>query len=585
MVEHFASAYLFGIGNQKMIDTYQWPWMKRWGIGGAIVILAVGVFMRFYAIARPQFFLFDEGYYLNFNYKFVEAASAFTPKNFSEWWQMFLAFLKVCLGTGKVLWFVLVDARVFVGAAHAWHFPRIVSSVAGMVTILLTYFFAKRFYQSRSTAVLSVLFLAILPSHIFYSRLALQEAISGLFFLLGFYFYLFPQRLSYRTFLSAIFFSCAYFTNYRLILIPFLIAFTEVFWCSIPTFGTTAPDKNKIVEAFRKCLWHTLIFFLLVFFIGGLDNGRNIKVTFGWMFHQTDLAQKHVDWLGFLSYPYYLCRLEGWLLGILFFANGYLVMRKQWRESFPFLLVLCLMGIFSLTSEKGARYLCVGLPFVTMAVAYLLNFIFKERTGKISQGVGSAVVILLVISLLFKAWGLVFVRWDYQASIDFLKQRDPQAKILSTQPWAQNLLVENKDDVEAAPHGCKRLLMWYLQGYRYLIIDPQAYVSYGAENKKFNLELKGCLGLINSRLRPIKIFPHFNLAILERIVFEHNEQLAQSISFLSQSEEKKLGTLRIYDLNDYAYAVMKQSSAISSQEQDQDLGTEDSSLEAPFVKK
>ena len=160
--------------------------LKTVAVAFAAFIFALGFYWRVVDIYRPTFFLFDEGSYLNFNRKFVELAASYPPKNFSEFIQAFWTLIRVSLGTGKALWFFIVDGRVFLGLAHAWYFPKIISMLAGFGTVAMTYVFARRYFASKEVALLSAALLTILPSHIFYSRLGIQEALSGLFFLSGF---------------------------------------------------------------------------------------------------------------------------------------------------------------------------------------------------------------------------------------------------------------------------------------------------------------------------------------------------------------------------------------------------------------
>ena len=546
MVEYPASAGVSGIGNQEMNR------LKPLGLAGALSVIAFGIFLRLYAVTEPNFFVFDEGYYLKFNYRFVHAVDVRPPRSVGEFLKAASVLVSLSLGTGKPLWFLLVDARTFWGAAQQWYFPRVVSCLCGILTLVVSYLFAKKFYRSQAAALLTGVILSLLPSHIFYSRLALQEAMSGLFFLSGLYFYFFPQRFGGRAFISAICLTCSYLTNCRLIFIPFVIACIELFCYFVDREGKTWRDS------LRKYMWHTLVFISLVLIIGSMDRGQNMRTIYAWTMHQSSLAKEHVDWFNFFSYPYYLFQLEGWLVGILFFANLYFVIRKQWYAGFPFLLFGLLMAIFSLTSDRAARYVCVGLPFLCMAVAGVIAYIFREEKERIPQKAVVVTTVLLLLSLLSKSLPIAFAKSDYKSSAAFLQRVDPNAKILSTQPWIQKLFVQNDDIVEEAPYGYRRLLERYVNGYRYLIIDPQSYISFTESGSKFDLKLKGALGLFDLQMRPVRVFSHFNAVILERFVFEHNESLKDSIAFLKQNR-RRAGSLRIYDIKAYVDAMVKQS--------------------------
>ncbi len=526
-----------------------------WAI--SLALLCLSLFFRFYAINVPNFFVFDEGYYLMFNYKFVHALSTHLPTSFLQFWQAFGTLIKVSLGTGKPIWFVLVDGRAFWGAGDHWAYPRLVSAVAGFLTLIATYFFAKKFSGSKSTALVTTVILSILPSHMFYSRLALQEAVSGVFFITGFYFYLFPRNFGLRTAVSALLLFFAYLSNYRLIIIPGIIALMEIY-----QYFT---DKEKIgaQELLRKFVWFSLMFASGVLFAGIADKAQNMNLIFAWSFYQSTLAVKHDEPLNFLSYPYYLFALESILLGLLFFGNVLFLRLKDWKKAFPFLLALLMMIIFSITSDRAARYICVVLPFISLAVAILIVYLYDQQKNFIPQWLIVIVTVLLVVSLLPKTIMIATARSDYQSSIEFLNTVDPGAKILSTQSWTQILFAKHPDDIFPAPTGYRRLVDEYRKGYRYLIIDPQAYISYTQNGEKFNLQLKGCLGLVDRKMTPAKVFPHFNATILERVVFEHNENLWQSIMFLRHNAQH-LGSLRIYAIKPYIDAVLRSQNKVST---------------------
>ncbi len=515
----------------------------------AAFIFALGFYWRIVDIQRANFFLFDEGYYLNFNRKFVELAAYFSPKNFAEFIQAFWTLIRVSLGTGKALWFFIVDGRVFLGLAHAWYFPKIISMLAGFGTIAMTYLFARRYFDSKEIALLSAALLSILPSHVFYSRLGIQEALSGLFFLSGFYLYIFPRSFGRRTFVSAVLFVGAYFTNYRLIFIPGMVFLTEFFlsWA----------EKRKF--DLRKIVWHTLTFAGLLLLLACLDRAQNMAVTFTWMSHQAGLAKEKADLLNFLSYPYYLFKLESFSFGLVFWAGAYLVFKKEWQKSFPFLFVLLLMGIFSLTEDKAARYLCVGLPFVVMAVAVFWAEIYRKCADHVSGKIIGLATVILALSLCPNALMIATARSDYERSVQDVLAEQKDAKFLSTQPWVQRLFVPQASSVAEAPHTFEQLVDFHQKGFNYLVIDPQSYISYAQSKNKFDPNLENYLGFVNAALVPAKIYPHFNEVILERFVFEHNENLRRSLAFLKE-RNRGIGTLRVYDVKQCIDIVIKELS-------------------------
>lgn len=223
---------------------------------GTIVCGILGVALRVYHITRNDFVFYDEGFYLNYSRFFGDIMERHPPDTFSQSLSAVWAYLRISLSTGKALWFALVDARMFFGGFKAWSFSREVACLFGVLTIFIVYPFAQRFYSSRRVALLSVAFCALLPSLVFYSRVGLQETLSAFLIVLGFYFYLFPARFGLRTFIAGLIFGAAFFSNYRLIILPGLILVVEL-WGSF---------SQRQIPNFRKISLERPFVFLLCFF-------------------------------------------------------------------------------------------------------------------------------------------------------------------------------------------------------------------------------------------------------------------------------------------------------------------------------
>ena len=298
---------------------------KKIFIGIIILLVLAGSGMRLNNIATNDFVFYDEGYYLNHNRKFAQIVADFYPKDLGEFWKAFYAYIRFSLASGKALWFAMVDLRIFWGGMNVWFYPKVVSSFFGVMTLVLTFFFARKFYNSLTVGAIAAALLALLPSHVFYSRVGLQEAFSTFLVLGGFYLYIFPRKFGWKTFLAGILFAAAFFANYRLIMLPVLIAFAEL-WLSVS-------DGKR--PNFRKYLWAILTFFSCVFLIGNIDDGQNTIITFAWMFHQTHMAESKFDLINFifisvLSAPageHFVCRM--------FFRECVLVGSAEMEIIFP----------------------------------------------------------------------------------------------------------------------------------------------------------------------------------------------------------------------------------------------------------
>lgn len=503
------------------------------------VFLLSGIYFRFYHITDHQFIYYDEGMWLVQNHEFVQFIEKSGHHGLAVQIKLLNVAFHLSLRTGKALWAFISYMRGFFVGAEGYAFTRVVSAMCGVLTILLCALFAGKFYRSAAVGILSGVLLCVLPNHVYYSRLALQEAFSAFFFLAGIYFYMFPTRISVRTFLSSIFFAMVYFVNYRMIVIPAFIVFCEIY------LSFSEGRKPDI----RKWIYHSLLFFAIVFGIGALDNGANTYVTFGWMFHQSHLAQGTFDPLNFLSYPYYVFRFEGIIFGLMFFGNIFFLLRKEWKKAFPFMLVLSFMALFSLPQEKGVRYLTSALPFMVMAVACLIDHIFRQGTFRGTKGVVVVLCLLLVGWQVRECFYISRFKNDYSSSIVEIRQKDPQAKFVSTQSLVQKMFVQDHADVAEYKYNMAHLVSLYSKGYRYFIVDPQAYISFTEDQKRFTPKLKGYLQFIEARVPPLKRYPHFNDRLLARFVLEHNENLRQSLAFLRLSKEKDVGSLKVYDLN------------------------------------
>jgi 4-amino-4-deoxy-L-arabinose transferase-like glycosyltransferase len=511
----------------------------------AVLAAIIGIVLRFYNLSRSGFFFYDEGLYLNHNLMILELIRISPPHGFAESWHALLYYLKMALGSGKSFWFFIIDARFLFGGIHAWNFAKYAAAFFGVLSLPLVYTFAKRFYRSKEVALLAVAIMALLPGAVFYSRIALQEAFSIFLVLSGLYFYFFPRSFGWRTFIAGIILGAAFFSNYRLLMLPMIVLATELWF--------TVVEKDG--GGLRKYIWFCVVFFSCVVLIGSLLDAANSRVIFAWVFHQEQMAGGRFSWVNLLSYPYYLFRLETWPFALLFFGNIYFVVRKRWNVLLPFILVLVQMAIFSFTPEKGARYLAVMLPFAVMSVAFLIwEFVqdARERFRIAAILVGA----FLAVGLTGKSFQLALASSAHAEAIHYLKaSKGEDVKFFSSQELVDVLYLTHRKNVKAVAQNFNGLVADYNSGFHTLILDPQAYVSL-CQGDKFTKQLKDYLTYIDGNLRPVKTFQHMNEAFLERFVFEHSENLAQSVRFLADKDIQKLSSIKIYDLEE-AVPVMQ----------------------------
>lgn len=510
-------------------------WRKIFFVTCSIVIV-LGVALRFIHLRESGFFFYDEAFYLHHNLPVLEFIDKHQPQLWSDRLMAIEYYFRSALGSGKSLWFMAMDARYLWGGLYDWAFPKVLAAFFGVLALPLAYLFSRRYYASREVALFSVALMAVLPGLVFYSRLGLQEAMSVCLVLTGLYFYLFHRAPGWKTIAAGVVLAAAFFANYRLIILPVLVGCIEL-WEGLAL--------KKGVAA-RKFVWFALTFFACVVLIGNLLNGANTTVIFAWVFHQEEMAGGSFSWGNLLSYPFYLFLLETVLFAGTFFAGAFLTFKKNKGLALPVVLVLTQMVIFSLPSEKGARYLCVMLPFAVMSVAHVLLTTYRSASAGFRPYIAGFTAIMLM-GMMCKSIELVKARSDYEPAMRFIDQVVPDAKILSTQDQVQSLYVRPYDRVLPVPARFDRLAPLYAKGYHVLVLDPQAYVGL-TSGVRFKTDLRDYLGYIDAHMTPVKVFPHMNHAMLERFVCEHSENLVQSIRFLYAGDVARMASIRIYDL-------------------------------------
>ena len=221
---------------------------------------------------------------------------------------------------------------------------------------------------------------------------------------------------------------------------------------------------------------------------------------------------------------------------------------KTYSKLLAFGIVLLQMLIFSFAAEKGARYLCVVLPFMAASTAIVIDDAWQRWPGRQTR-------IAIVMMCLFALGGMFYfsaaIAWsgtDYEKAVRFVTDREAQAVMVSTQPLVEGLFLEDDKRIVPCPQDLPALFDLYKQGARYLITDPQVFISWTANGRRFSPPLNNFLEFVLEDVRPLQTFPHLNKILLKRFVLDHNEQLWDSIVFLSRAQIRKDNQIRVYDL-------------------------------------
>jgi len=535
------------------------PPAKSLATAAAGLAVLAGLWLRFHHISDNQFLFYDEGMYLGYNRAFLDMVAANPPHDLHEFGIILGLMFKTALTTAKALWFFLLNFRVFFLGAEAWDFARWISAVSGLATVGLLYLWARRYFQSQRLGLLSALLLLLLPSHVFYSRSGMQESFSTLLFLSAVYLYMFDSRIGWRFFVSAFLLSCVYLTNYRMIIAPMFIIFIECFnaFCAA---AANQPPSDALKAMWPKVNWPKIVFYVLAFYgmlfgVGSLYGGVNLHINFAWMFHQAQDAGGKFNPVNFLSYPYYVFALEGFFFACFFWGNVYFLKFREYRKFLPFCIVVVQMLAFSFAAEKGARYLCVVLPFMAAAAAVAVENCWQTFVGKRVWVLTAGV--LALGGMIYLSAGIALAQTDYERAVRFITDRDPQAVIVSTQPLVEGLFMADEKRIVACPNDLYSLLGLYKQGARYLIVDPQAYISWTSDGKRFSPPLDDFLEVVIKDVQPLQTFPHLNNFLLNRFVLDHNEQILDSIRFLSTAQAQGYGKIRMYELSSVFSALQQ----------------------------
>jgi hypothetical protein len=542
MVEHFKAHNLSESGDKEV--TARMRTLLRLAAAFTVVL---GVYFRLDHITSNQLFYYDEGHYLTIHRVFDEMLAANPPKSPGEFLTIMKYNLFLSLKTGKGLWFFLSHLRGFAGAFDAFFFPRLMASLFGIATLGVVYLFAKAFYGDRDLALSAAALLAILPSHIFYSRLGLQETLSALCLLAGFYFYLFPRKFGIRTILAGVFFALAYFSNYRMFIIPGLVAFVEAYqWFVL---------KEKII--WRRFVWCLVSFAMLIVALGSLDDAGHLRIIFFWMLRQGEQAQGHFHWVNFLSYPYAVFKLEGAIFAMLFFAGiGFFFMKERTRQ-LPLALSLFLMLIFSLAHEKGVRYLVVVMPFMAMSVAYAAHWLARRWDKRFVRALWLGAFGAMAVTQIAAGYQIKNFRSDYFNAVEDIKAMEAHPKIMTSQPYVQGLKLTQRTGAVELPQDFQGVAKGFVDGYQYIVICPQAYVSHTKSRQRFDTALEEHLSFALENIEPVRIYEHFSPAMLERFVLEHNVNLKRSLAFLKFARRHDVNRLKVYRTSDYVQEVFR----------------------------
>jgi hypothetical protein len=179
-----------------------------------------------------------------------------------------------------------------------------------------------------------------------------------------------------------------------------------------------------------------------------------------------------------------------------------------------------------------------------------MTFYAWQKCNSKGSRIALAVGLLLTLGFMLKnSIELSYARSDYQYAVETVNLMDRNSTVLSTQPLVESLYTSNYTRWVESPHDLVSLVEAYRKGARYLIVDPQAFISWTKQTDRFTLPLIDYMQWTYDHVKPMASFPHLNQALLTRFVLDHNEDLFKSLYFLKQAPEHGWGEIRVYDLS------------------------------------
>lgn len=318
------------------------------------------------------------------------------------------------------------------------YFFRSLSALLGILTVLLTYLFAKEWFN-KQTAFLSGLFTAFSSWHIAISRNIDPAVLQPLLILLIFYFasHAFRTKKTRYVILSALFLGLSIYAGTNFLLLPVLLLFAALYFYS---------KNRKFLGAYIKEISIAFNVFLIVtfpYFLTAVKNARFFLSEYKISAFSSLLANFGSIISSIFSYAdsnyFFNLGTEALLdpfMGVLFFVGlVFAVFNLESRKNFFLLSWIVLMiipGIFSF--PLYLTKLSVIIPAIMMLAAVVLDHLFNEwfttfplnRKARVFMFLLSMVFFALSFSYNYKkyfiAWsGSEKVKETYSADISLIK--------------------------------------------------------------------------------------------------------------------------------------------------------------------
>lgn len=459
--------------------------------------------MRFYNITEKGFFITDESFLALVSKTLIRTPQVMLqgllhhPDSLGE-------FVKGQLSwgaqnpTGRPAFVFFTAILMVILGAHDY-VPFILNALLGSVSVIFVYLICLSVFHSRRLGLTASFLLAISNYHILYSRSGFPHATLSFFLLLGILLYLrtfengekpdrklffagaclgFLPAVHYSAGLATLFFLLFDFISIKNLKIKFL----------------------RFLYIFSGILLVTAVFELIL----------SIQKLFGNLLHLSDNFFGYLEEIGryFLvivdysrgtsSDVFYYLRmfyyLDGYLLfGLFILGTIILFLKRDWKDkrlTLIFSLSWFLLIVWSLISHKVTRTLVVGIPLLSIVMAYAIENLIKIVKNKIFQIGLLGMFLVLIFGLNFKMTLFILnLKSGYKEASSYLKDKNNLAIDAVGQGWMHyNFYLEKKFN---APHKTE---------------NPNILISDWGEYNSWN-EYKGRYELLKVISNPIGNFP------------------------------------------------------------------------------
>ncbi len=440
---------------------------------------------------------------------------------------------------------------------------QVVSAVSGTLTVILVFLLGRSLY-STGTGLLAAAFLAVMPLHVTYSRLALSEANSTLLFTLAVLLYCRAERgrrgSTFALAASGLLLSLALTANYRLYVLALLFPLTELAGWALERRQTAAAFLRRNLVIAYAALLPIVATFVFFWWLQDYYQGTGLALRHPIWTFEGQIARfygmtKNSPTPMFavsdpLYYPYVAWTFLGpaWAIALLTAAVLLLRDRQRLRQNLLLAAWLLLPGIFySLLSDKAPRCLAVTLPAVALVMARGVSLARAEMSSRlqstrISGYATVAIQIALLGSGIVGTLGVVGQQGGWRPAIGYLIDLGV-ARAVVGQLATGGFYLGGLHQVEDVPEDPAGLLGLQREGYRYVLVDDEAYLV--PKRRAIALEIERGSRAVQSFPDTLKQGPLF--------VLEHSEflnlDLASTMALYEEIRQARgASEVRVYDL-------------------------------------